>query len=171
MKSETFRRYCYVGPEHLKRHIDSSSKSITTPDELQDVLKSLSIGPDSEEQTATYIIDLEGYLRLAHRRSEHVCCAGGADVLSAGEITFNCTSEEIVAEWVTNQSTGYCPESESWPVVKQALSRLNIVTPDRFSMAVVFRRCEECGQINIVKDAYFECEVCDAKLPRKWNFN
>jgi hypothetical protein len=171
MKSEAFRRYRYVGPEHLKRLVSSPSKSIITPDELQDVLKSLSIGPGTEERTATYIIDLQGVLRLAHRRSEHVSCAGGADVLSAGEISFDCTQEKTVVEWVTNQSTGYCPEPESWSVVEQALRRLNVVTPDEFSLAVVFRRCEECGQINIVKDAYFECDVCSSQLPRKWNFN
>ena len=36
----------------------------------------------------TYVVGLDGLLRLAPRRSEHVACAGGADVLGAGEMGF-----------------------------------------------------------------------------------
>ena len=35
---------------------------------------------------------------------------------------------------------------------------------------IVFRRCEACGQINIVKDEYV-CAVCDERLPKEWNFD
>jgi hypothetical protein len=33
----------------------------------------------------TFAIDAKGSLRVADRRSEHVACAGGGPVLSAGE--------------------------------------------------------------------------------------
>jgi len=36
----------------------------------------------------TFVVDVDGVLRLAARRSEHVACAASGDVLSAGEITF-----------------------------------------------------------------------------------
>ncbi|PSM45330.1 hypothetical protein C6Y14_00035 [Streptomyces dioscori] len=36
----------------------------------------------------TFMVGVDGALRLAPRRSEHVACAGGAMVLSAGEISF-----------------------------------------------------------------------------------
>ncbi|CAM5508234.1 hypothetical protein STANM309S_03657 [Streptomyces tanashiensis] len=36
----------------------------------------------------TFVVGTDGILRLAPRRSEHVACAGGAMVLSAGEIGF-----------------------------------------------------------------------------------
>ncbi|MEV4174966.1 hypothetical protein [Nonomuraea sp. NPDC049709] len=43
----------------------------------------------------TFVVDLDGTLRLAARRSEHVACAGGRPVLSAGEIAF----ERSAAGW------------------------------------------------------------------------
>jgi hypothetical protein len=170
MKNDTLRHYSYVGPEHLKRLVSSPSTSITTPDELQNALESLHIDAREEENTATFVIDLQGHLRLAYRHSEHVCCAGGEDVLSAGEITFGVSRENIAIKWITNQSTGYCPEPESWLAVERSLRQLNVNTPNEFSMAFVFRRCEACSQINVVKDSHFECAVCGAELPRKWNF-
>jgi hypothetical protein len=70
----------------------------------------------------------------------------------------------------TNQSTGFCPEPESWPAVAAALDRIGIPHPGRFTQEVVFRRCPACGQRNIVKEAWFACDVCGANLPLVWNF-
>ena len=165
-----FRRYRYVSPESFKSQIGVPSEPIKTLDELQNAIDVLKLWVNGEESTATYVIDHQGYLRLAHRRSEHVSCAGGEDVLSAGEIKLSSTDEVIVVEWITNQSAGYCPEPESWPAVAQALSRISVVVPSQFSMALLFRRCDECGQINVVKDEHFICNVCSATLPDHWNF-
>ena len=41
----------------------------------------------------------------------------------AGEITFTVRPGSISVTWVTNQSTGYCPEPASWPAVETALAR------------------------------------------------
>jgi len=71
---------------------------------------------------------------------------------------------------VSNQSTGFCPEPESWPAVAAALDRIGIPHPGRFTQEVVLRRCLTCGQRNIVKDGWFVCEVCGADLPAAWNF-
>jgi hypothetical protein len=108
-------------------------------------------------------------LRVAPRRSEHVACAGGRPVLSAGEITFALAGRSVGVAEVSNQSTGYCPEPESWPAVEAALRRAGLEPPDGFSPACVFRRCEECGTVCLVKGGAFECAACGAGLPSKYN--
>ncbi|MBF0289995.1 MAG: hypothetical protein HQM14_19435, partial [SAR324 cluster bacterium] len=64
------------------------------------------------------MISLNQELLLAPQRSEHVACAAGRDVLSAGQMAFD--PETVSLEEVTNQSTGYCPEPESWDAVAMA---------------------------------------------------
>ncbi|MEV6206971.1 hypothetical protein [Kitasatospora sp. NPDC051914] len=117
----------------------------------------------------TYVVDGAGILRLSPRRSEHVVCAGGEAVLSAGEIGFRADSGRWVAEEVSNQSTGYCPDACSWQAVADALDRAGISAPSGFTHEVVFRRCPACEQLNIVREADFVCVFCDGSLPREWN--
>lgn len=119
--------------------------------------------------TATFVIDEAGWMRIADRRSEHVGCAGRQPVLSAGEITFAVAPGTVSVLWVTNQSAGYCPEPESWPAVRAALERAEIMAPGGFHHECVFRRCDACGSINIVKEGVFECGVCSSSLPGEWN--
>jgi hypothetical protein len=118
----------------------------------------------------TFVIDLEGILRLAPRRSEHVACAGGRPVLSAGEITLEQGPDGWEVTSVTNQSTGYCPEGSSWPAVSRALDRIGVPHPGRFTDEFTFRRCPRCGERNLVRDGDFTCALCDAGLPASWNF-
>ena len=70
---------------------------------------------------------------------------------------------------VSNQSTGFCPEPESWPAVAAALDGLGIRHPGRFTQEVIFRRCPACGERNVVKDGWFACGACGADLPKDWN--
>lgn len=35
---------------------------------------------------------------------------------------------------------------------------------------ITFRKCEECGQRNLVKDDWFFCAVCNADLLENLNF-
>jgi hypothetical protein len=121
--------------------------------------------------TATFVVDETGILRIADRRSEHVACAGGKPVLSAGEMTFTVMPSDVCVSWVTNQSTGYCPEPDSWPAVEAALARAGIAGPEGFSQEFMFRRCPRCGSINIIKEGVFECGVCATRLPEEWNLN
>ena len=100
------------------------------------------------------------------RRAEHVACAGGGPVLSAGEITF---FDGDVSE-ITNQSTGFCPEPESWTTVAAGLDAIPVNRPDDFTTRVVFRLCPACNERNIVKDGWFVCDLCGADLPETWNF-
>ncbi len=119
----------------------------------------------------TFIVDADGSLWIADRHSEHVACARGGDVLSAGEMMFEVDGESVSVTDVTNQSTGYCPEPESWPAVAAALDKAGIAHPNGFTRAFLFRLCEGCGQTNIVKEGDFTCAVCGIELKQEWNFS
>jgi len=119
----------------------------------------------------TFVIDVQGTLRIAPRRSEHVACAGGGPVLSAGEITFERGTRGLEVTSATNQTTGYCPEASSWPAVARALDRMGVCHPGRFTDEFTFRRCHRCGERNVVRDSDFTCAICEAELPVSWNFD
>lgn len=118
----------------------------------------------------TFVVAVDGVLRLALRRSEHVACAGGAEVLGAGEIAFARDGAGWTVSEVSNQSTGYCPDPDCWPAVGDALDRAGVPNPGEFTDAVVFRRCPACAERNLVKEADFVCVVCGVELPQEWNF-
>jgi hypothetical protein len=165
------RLYPYIGPKKIadRVHFAPPGIRIGRPNDLVAWIRQTAQLPDdSGELTATFVIDESGALRIADRRSEHVACAGGKAVQSAGEITFRLGTEPTVI-WVTNQSTGYCPEPESWPAVASALEHAGFHPADGFDLALEFRRCTACGSINIVKNGVFECAVCSAPLPGRWN--
>ncbi|MFB4295870.1 hypothetical protein [Actinomadura sp. NTSP31] len=69
----------------------------------------------------------------------------------------------IVGE-ISNQSTGYCPDVISWPAVAAALDRAGVDHPAAFTRPIVFRRCPQCGQSNIVKDDHYVCALCETPL-------
>jgi hypothetical protein len=117
----------------------------------------------------TFVVGTDGVLRLAPRRSEHVACAGGDVVLSAGEISFVCEADGWIVGEVSNQSTGYCPDVTSWPAVAHALDRVGLGRPSGFTHGFVFRRCPGCQQHNIVREDDFVCVFCGTDLPQTWN--
>jgi len=164
--------YPYVGPQQLLARLTPSSTGIRI-DSREDVRRWLrqtaQAANAAGEVTVTFVIDEAGCLRIADRHSEHVACAGGRPVRSAGEMTFANGPQGLRVVWVTNQSTGYCPEPASWPAVQAALTRAGLEAPADFSQAFPFRRCPCCCSINIIKDDVFECGVCAAVLPEKWN--
>ena len=164
------RLYSYIGPtEFLDAALSASPGFIVRTQE--DIVEWLAQQCDEAEVdgtvVATFVIDRDGFLRVAPRRSEHIACAAGGPVLSAGEMTFSVAAN--VTE-VSNQSTGFCPEPESWTHVEAALDRIPLTHPVGFTTSIVFRRCPNCGERNIVKDGWFVCELCDAELPQRWNF-
>ncbi|MFE8947950.1 hypothetical protein [Streptomyces sp. NPDC007856] len=167
----SLRSYRYVGPEDVKAAVrpGDTGTVIRTADEFADWAATR---PREElAEPFTYVIGLDGALRLAPRRSEHVACAGGEPVLSAGEIRFGEDTGRWVVREVSNQSTGYCPDTDSWPAVAQALDRSGFERPGAFTHEVVFRRCCTCGQHNIVREEHFVCVFCDADLPERWNLD
>lgn len=128
-------------------------------------------GKDESEGPFTFVIGVNGVLRLAPRRSERVACAGGAPVLGAGEITFLHDQGRRAVSEISNQSAGYCPDLASWPAVQAALNRAGLDHPGCFTCPIVFRRCPQCHERNVVKDDYYACAIWEGALPRAWNFS
>lgn len=167
------RQYHYVGPPDIKARVAGrpAGTRITSVADIRDWDRGTGQRPAPDGLVAaTFVIDIEGGLLLADRRSEHVACAGGGPVLSAGEMFFLVEANRVEVAEISNQSTGFCPEPESWAAVAAALDRIGVVHPVRFTTVIVFRRCEKCGERNVVKEGWFVCGVCGADLPAEWNF-
>jgi hypothetical protein len=168
------RHYSYVGPHDIreKTRNDPPGPRIESPADLDRWLESLGEQLTSADAvTATFTVDPDGFLRLVSRHAEHVACAGGGPVLSAGEMTFEPDGDAWHVTEVSNQSTGFCPQRGSWAAVAEALDRSGIPHPGRFTTEIVFRRCPSCGQRNLVKDEWYVCAVCDGDLPVEWVFD
>ena len=162
------RSYRYVGPEAIRAERASAERGavIASPAHLPRWLAAHASEREGGGTPVTYVVGLDGTLRIAPRRSEHIACAGGEDVLAAGELV--AVPGRVIA--ASNQSTGYCPDAACWPAVAAALERAGIAHPGRLTDAIVFRRCDGCGERNLVKDDDFTCAVCEAELPRAYNF-
>lgn len=167
------RRYAYVGPAGTlarARGRPPGAPVRSAADLLRWVEEAVEPQEPDGSHVATFVVCTDGVLRLAPRHSEHVACAGGGDVLSAGELRVCVERGVPVITGASNQSTGFCPEADSWPAVASALEAAGVRHPGGFTRRCVFRRCPACGQRNLVKNGVFECGVCGAGLPREWNF-
>ncbi|MEV6104286.1 hypothetical protein AB0M28_06155 [Streptomyces sp. NPDC051940] len=165
------RTYRYLGPPDLRESAGPATQGrrIATPSDFATWIA---------EQTAQdladpfpYVIDTTGTLRLAPRRSEHVACAGGEEVLAAGEMGFTREAAGWRARPVSNHSTGYCPDTTSWPAVATALSHAGLGHDTSFTHEVVFRRCPSCHERTIVHESHYACAFCDTDLPATWNLD
>ncbi|MEV0903117.1 hypothetical protein [Actinoplanes sp. NPDC049802] len=162
------RRFSYVGPAEI---LDEAGTVEAVTVRSATLLADWLAGSGSADlgEPFTFVVTLDGDLKLAPRRSEHVALAAGRDVLAAGEMLF----VRDVSGWrvleVTNQSTGYCPDPDCWPAVRESLDRLGTAHPGDFTDKVVFRRCPSCRERNIVRDGDFTCALCDSELPARWN--
>lgn len=167
------RVYQYVGPAEIREKVRDTLPGLSVRAHA-DVLAWHRLETPAQDHEghyiATFVVQTDGMLRIASRHSEHVACAGGQAVLSAGEMYFDIDGEQVSVARVTNQSTGFCPEPESWPIVERALKAAAIPHPGRFEPEFVFRRCPGCGERNVVKEGWFECALCGADLPEEWNF-
>lgn len=160
--------YPYVGPDQTR--LDAASqpagRELRSADEI---LAWLATNPEGLTDAATFVVNLSGRLVLAPRRSEHVACAAGAEVLAAGELRFTKRTNGLAVAEVTNQSTGYCPDTECWPAVQRALEAIGVLPRATWSQPFVFRRCPRCRELNLVKERWFVCTFCEADLPTSWN--
>ncbi len=165
------RRYEYVGPAEIREQAREQPRgaAIRDLDALREWLHARGQGR-VDGLTVTYVIDLDGVLRLADRHSEHIACSRGQAVLAAGELSLRSSGRAFAVEEVSNLSTGFCPEPSCWLAVAAALDRVGLAHPGRFTRAFDFRRCTACGQRNVIKDQWFVCDVCDAPLSDHWNF-
>ncbi|MEW1566454.1 hypothetical protein AB0454_26120 [Streptomyces sp. NPDC093509] len=163
------RSYRYVGPIELKGAVrpGAGGRCIGSAGDFRSWIVEQSAAELAEP--FTFVVDRDGVLRLAPRRSEHVACAGGDLVLSAGEISFIREADRWTVSEVSNQSTGYCPDVTSWAEVARALDAVELRRPSRFTHEVVFRRCPDCQEHNIVREDDFVCVFCGSDLPAVWN--
>ncbi|HEY5450946.1 MAG TPA: hypothetical protein VIQ54_19465 [Polyangia bacterium] len=163
------RTYRYVGSEEIARQAQAAIERLqpTAPADI----RAWSARVKRSALEFTYIVDTGGNLWLSDRRTEHVACARGAQVLGAGEIEIAVGPDRVTVASITNQSTGYCPEPDCWPAVRDALARAGLEPPDGFTYAFRFRRCPTCRGINILKDAMPECPSCGTDLPAAWNLD
>lgn len=168
--THTGRTYQYVGPvEMAGLAAVPAAVTVSGPTQLAAWLAACDRGDIDEP--FTFVVTLDAGLRLAPRRSEHVALADGGPVLAAGEMTFAHAGADWRVVEVTNQSTGFCPDPDSWPPVGAALDRLGVRHPGDFTAKIIFRRCPFCGERNIVREDDFTCAVCDSELPSSWNFS
>ncbi|MEU6973768.1 hypothetical protein AB0A71_39800 [Kitasatospora aureofaciens] len=161
--------YRYVGPAELKELVRAGGEGRSIRSAVDFGVWASELTPDELAEPFTFVVDAGGVLRLAPRRSEHVVCASGEEVLSAGEMSFHEETGQWEVEEVSNQSTGYCPDVISWSAVAEALDRIGIHRPSGFTHEVVFRRCRSCRELNIVREEDFVCVFCGEDLPREWN--
>ncbi|GIE28249.1 hypothetical protein Ait01nite_012940 [Actinoplanes italicus] len=152
-------RYRYLGPAEIAARDAPPGRPLRSAADLWAWLADTD--PRDRDEPFTYVVTADGVLRLAPRRSEHVACAGGEDVLAAGEITFG-TDGDVTD--ITNQSTGYGPDPSCWPDAAAALDAAGITHPGGFTSAFTFRCCPGCGHVNLVKDDDHTCAVCDGSL-------
>ncbi|MFF5715217.1 hypothetical protein [Streptomyces sp. NPDC012756] len=155
--------------EELKAVVrpDSVGSPISSAAEFSDWITERSAAERAEP--FTFVAGTGGVLQLAPRRSEHVACAGGAMVLSVGEIGFVREADRWAVTEVSNQSTRYCPEVTSWPEVARALADVGLGRPSGFTHEVVFRRCPDCQEHDIVREDDFVRVFCGSDLPEAWN--
>ena len=164
--------YQYVGSERLRLAVAGCppGSRIASLQDIEDWIRKTGKEPNAAGLiAATFVADLDGYLRVADRHYEHIACAGGMPVLSAGEIFFGTGDRSIEVVEISNQSTGFCPEPKSWAAVAKAIERIPLPHPGKFTAEFIFRRCPNCAELNIVKNNLFLCAVCDTRLPAIWN--
>jgi hypothetical protein len=164
------RLYRYVGPKWIAERArpEPTGVPIRSPGDVRTWVRDTGQDLTAGCVIVTFVINASGELLVADRHSEHVACADGAAVRSAGEMTF-AIGRTVEVVGVSNQSTGYCPEPESWPAVAEALGRAGLAVPDGFSLACVFRRCGSCSGLTLVKANVFECGGCGAELSAPYN--
>lgn len=165
-RSWSRRKYPYVGDDAAADVATPPGRRVLRRHDLNEFLAEHAADVD---EPFTFVV-VDGVLRVAPRRSEHVACSGHQPVEAAGEITFEADDD---GRWrvseVTNHSTGFCPESSCFDAIEDALWVPGIEHPGRFTTAFEFRRCPACGEPNLVKDEYYGCAACDTPLPLTWN--
>lgn len=165
------RLYHYIGPKELLRSLDNTSPrhELTGPSGLEQFAKSIGVSFWNGSATFSYVVLPPMRLFIADRRSEHLACARGEPVLTAGEITFTKGSSGLEVSAANNLSTGYCPESSSWGALDLALRAANLSGIHGFAPSFEFRFCAECSMTCVIKNEVYECPRCLGVLPREWN--
>jgi len=166
--------YSYVGPAAIRdtARFDTPRHEVLDMDGLRSWLsRHAGFRNQDREITCTYVVQPPGKLFVADRHSEHVACARGEPVLTAGEITFERDARGLAVTEASNLSIGYCPEPGSWVHLGKALLAAGFPPLDGFTQPFEFRWCAACRQTCVIKDDVFECPSCGDDLPRDWNYD
>jgi hypothetical protein len=116
------KRYRYLGPADLRGQV--VAVEAVAVDAFQSLDGWLAArDPGERGEPFPFVASLDGLLRLAPRRREHVTLAGVRDVLAAGQIAFVSAEASWRVVEVTNQSTGYCPDPHAWRSRRHSASR------------------------------------------------
>ncbi len=172
ISSVVSRLYPYIGSAAIRDAVDPASPrhEVMSPAGVHAWLLSQGeVWPEKREIVFTYVVLPPACLFIADRRSEHVACARGGEVLAAGEITCSRRGDDIEVVETSNLSTGYCPESSSYEALDRALTAAGFDSFGPYSYPFEFRRCSGCGGIQVIKDDVFECASCGDDLPETWN--
>jgi hypothetical protein len=162
--------YRYVGPAVLAEHARPGLGVITVTS-ARVLARWLAARPADElSEPFTFVVSLDGQLRLAARRSEHVDCAAGRRCWPPVRCFF-AGRGRVVRHRDQQPAAGYCPDPDSWLALARTLDLLGLAHPGGFTHTVIFRRCPACGQLNIVRDGDFDCAVCDSPLPAQRNIS
>ncbi len=160
--------YPYIGPISILQRIQEQHQGtlITSIQDIENWLKENNQrGDDYGNIVVTFVILPHYELRISDRHIEHVQCANGSEVLSAGEMTFAIDKKKVFSiSQITNQSTGYCPAIESWQHVEKAIQTLDLPKPIQFEPAYLFSYCESCQSLKIIKDEDYFCYTCQVAL-------
>jgi hypothetical protein len=100
------KQYKYIGPKELLKLVSNTKrgKVISEANDVISWIKERNQELNAMNQViATFIIDMDNRLLVADRHSEHVACAGGENILSAGEMTFELNGNNVEIVHVTNQ--------------------------------------------------------------------
>ena len=165
--------YFYVGSQAIRKKVDPKYEGhkIKNAEAVKKWINETNQELIHESVIATFIINEQSDLVISDRHSEHVMCAGGRNVLSAGEITFSFENGKIFISEISNQSTGYCPRPASWEIVAIVLDQTDLEYPQSFTKAFEFRYCENCHATNLIKEEIYECVLCGTDLDAEWNFH
>ncbi|AFM06300.1 hypothetical protein Fleli_3998 [Bernardetia litoralis DSM 6794] len=173
-KKDNIQLYSYVGSQEIFDSVDINfvGYKISKSKDILNWIEKTAQELINNSIIATFIINENHQLVINDRHSEHVQCAGGKNVISAGEISFLIEKKDKISiNEISNQSTGYCPKPESWKYVEKVLSKIEIEYPNYFTLAFDFRLCTNCQTINLIKEQVFECQMCETELDLKWNFH
>ena len=124
---------------------------------------------DELSEPFTFVVILDGQLRLVPRRSEHVDCRPDSRCRPPVRCFFRGTGPGGPSSRSATSPPVTVLTRDSWSALARTLDRLGPAHPGGFTHTVIFRRCPACGQLNIVRDGDFACAVCDSPLPAQPN--
>ncbi len=96
--------YSYVGAACLNslENLDAARTLVPFEGDIVAAIRRSKSPKKTEPIVFTFIVGFNGLLWIADRHSEHVACARGGDVLSAGELTFEVDGGIVIVTDITN---------------------------------------------------------------------